>query len=76
MCVRGVNFASISNQMKNRKYHAVGTVPKSNIKIIERGKIDMPNTQIHARSPTWLGTYTSINQLVLWDQTSPFSLDF
>jgi hypothetical protein len=70
MCVRGVNVASVSNQMKNRKYHAIGTVPKSNI------KIDMPNTQIHERSPTWLGTYTSINQLVLWGQTSPFSLDF
>jgi hypothetical protein len=76
MCVRGVNFASVSNQMKNGKYHAIGTVPKSNIKIVERGKIDMPNTQIHECSPTWLGTYTSINQLVLWGQTSPFSLDF
>jgi len=25
--------------MKNRKYHTVGTVPKSNRKIVERGKI-------------------------------------
>jgi hypothetical protein len=46
MCVRGVNFASVSNQMKNGKYHAIGTVPKSNIKIVERGKIDMPNTRL------------------------------
>jgi hypothetical protein len=25
----------------------VGTVPKSNSKIVERGKIDTPNTQIY-----------------------------
>ena len=29
-----------SNNMKNNKYHTVGTVPKSNIKIVERGKIE------------------------------------
>jgi hypothetical protein len=33
--------------MKNNKYHAVETVPKSNRKIVERGKIDNSNTQIH-----------------------------
>jgi len=27
----------------------VRTVPKSNIKIVERGKIDIPNTKIHDR---------------------------
>ena len=27
--------------MKNEKYHTVGTVPKTNRKIIERGKIDI-----------------------------------
>jgi hypothetical protein len=26
--------------MENKKYHTVGTVSKSNAKIIERGKID------------------------------------
>jgi hypothetical protein len=25
--------------MKNKKYHSVETVPKSNIKIVQRGKI-------------------------------------
>jgi hypothetical protein len=25
--------------MKNKKYHTVGTISKSNIKIVERGKI-------------------------------------
>jgi hypothetical protein len=30
---------------KIRNYHSLGTVPKSNRKIIERGKIGIPNTQ-------------------------------
>jgi len=29
-------------KMENKKYHTVGTVPKSNRKIVERGKIDTP----------------------------------
>jgi hypothetical protein len=33
--------------MKNKKYHTVRTVPKSIRKIVERGKIDITNTQIH-----------------------------
>jgi hypothetical protein len=32
-------------------FYTVGTVPKSNIKIVERDKMDTPNTQIHDRSP-------------------------
>jgi hypothetical protein len=32
---------NVTNKLKNKKYHTVGTVPKSNIKIIERGKIDI-----------------------------------
>jgi hypothetical protein len=32
--------------MKNIKNHIVETLPKSNIKIADRGKIDTPNTQI------------------------------
>ena len=34
------------NKPKLNKYHSVGTIPKSNIKI-ERGKIDTTNTQKH-----------------------------
>jgi hypothetical protein len=30
---------SIVNKMTNKQYHTVGTIPKSNIKIVERGKI-------------------------------------
>ena len=33
--------------MKNKKYHTVGTIPKYNRKIVERGKIDTLN--IHKR---------------------------
>jgi hypothetical protein len=42
------------------KYHTVGTVLKSNIKIVERGKIDIYNTQIHDCPLSWLGTDPSI----------------
>jgi hypothetical protein len=38
------------NKMKNKKYHTVGKLPKSNIKIIERGKMDFSNTQIQDHS--------------------------
>jgi hypothetical protein len=30
------------NKMNNKQYHTVGTVPKSNRKIAESGKIDTP----------------------------------
>ena len=43
-----------------KKYCTVGTVPKSNIKIVERDKIDTPNTQIHDPTPSWVGTGTSV----------------
>jgi len=46
--------------MKNMKYHTVGTIPKYNRKIVERGKIDTPKTQIHDNPLTDIGTYTSI----------------
>ena len=34
------------------KYYTVGTVPKSNRKILERGKIDTPNTHKYMTSNT------------------------
>jgi hypothetical protein len=36
--------------MKNKKYHTVGTVPKSNRKIVEKSEIDSPNIYIHDHS--------------------------
>ena len=50
------------------------TIAKSNRKIVERGKIDTPNSQIHDRSISWFGTVTSVIsggvKLVLWAQSS------
>jgi hypothetical protein len=43
--------------MKNKKYHNVGTILKSNTKIVERGKIDTPNTQIHDKIDTLTHKY-------------------
>jgi len=40
----------MKKKMINKKYQTVGTTPKSNIKIVERGKIYTSNTQMHDRS--------------------------
>ena len=40
-------------------YHTVWTVPQSKWKILERGKIDTPYTQIHDHSLSWFGPYFS-----------------
>jgi hypothetical protein len=45
----------IRNQMKNTKYPTVRTISKSNIKTVERGIIDTPNTKTHENSISWLG---------------------
>jgi hypothetical protein len=42
----------------------VGTVPKSNRKIIERDKIDISNAQIHDRAFSFLVTGTSIPRTI------------
>ena len=47
------------NQTKNKEYNTVGTILKSNIKIVERGKIEALATQMHDCSLFWLGTGTS-----------------
>ena len=44
------HFFLFFNQMKNQKYYTIGTILKSNRKIVETGKIDTPNTYIHDRS--------------------------
>jgi hypothetical protein len=45
-----------------KKYCTVGTVPKSNIKIVERDKIDTPNTQIHDPTPSWVWLFMSSSE--------------
>jgi hypothetical protein len=61
------------------KYYTVGTVPKSNRKILERGKIDTPNTHKYDRSQSCLGTGTAINsggvKLVVLAHISPIISD-
>jgi hypothetical protein len=47
-------------QQQQNTWHAVGTVQKSDRKIVVRVKINIPNTQIQERSPSSLGTNTSI----------------
>jgi hypothetical protein len=42
--------------VKWKKYYPVGTIPKSNRKSVERGKLDTPNIQVHVRAPSWLIT--------------------
>ena len=57
--------------MNNKKYHTVGTIPISNIKLLDKGIIDTHYTQIHDPSDSWLGTYTSIqSSLFKTDVTS------
>jgi hypothetical protein len=48
------------NKRKNKKCHTVETVSKSNQNFIETGKIYTPNTHIHDRSLSLLGTGTSV----------------
>ena len=52
--LRRIFYSKYSIKMKNKTYHTVGTIPISNINIVERGKIDTlthkymtSNTQIH-----------------------------
>jgi hypothetical protein len=44
---------------KKNKYHIIGTVPKSDRKIVDRGKINTPDTIIHDRPLSMLGTGNS-----------------
>ena len=56
---------------KQNKIHIVATIPKSNIKIVERGKSDISSTQVHDRSQSmaWYRHFNNNNggdKLVLW----------
>ena len=42
------------------KFHAIGAIPKSNIKTIVRDQIDTTNMQLHDSSRSCLGTDTSM----------------
>ena len=61
------------DEVENKKYYNVEKVLKSNRKIVEKDEIDTVNTQIHARTVTWLRTGISIKsggvKLVVCAQT-------
>jgi hypothetical protein len=63
--------------MKNKKYHTLGKAPKSNEKIVERGKIYPLKIQILDRLPALFWAGISIKRgavkLVLGTQTTPLS---
>jgi hypothetical protein len=46
--------------VKNKNTTIVGTIPKFNRKIVEKGKTDTSNTQMDDGSLFWLDTGTSI----------------
>jgi len=48
------------NKRGKKKYHTVGTPPKSNQKIVEKDKIDTLNIHLYDRSLSWLGTEASM----------------
>ena len=62
--------------MKNKKYHTVGTIHKSDIKIVERGKMDTPNTEMHDRSLSWLDTGTSMKSFMSSNLHSKRNISF
>jgi hypothetical protein len=71
-------FNSYTIKLKKKKKHTLKSVLKYNLKIVERDKIDTPNTHVHDHSLSWLGTITSMKRgrakLVLWAKSFPNSL--
>jgi hypothetical protein len=64
LCIIPGNIKNTLNSTKlneiKRIYHTVGTVPKSNGKIIERCKIDAYDIHIHDHLLSYIGTVISI----------------
>jgi hypothetical protein len=62
--------------MTKKKYYTVGTVPKSNRKIVERNKT-ISLSEMHNLSLSSVGTGTPIKhgaaKLILWTQLFPVS---
>jgi len=52
--------SNVASKMENKIYYTVEIVPEFNRNIVERDKIDAPNTQKHGRSLSWFGTGTLI----------------
>jgi hypothetical protein len=56
--------ANIKNKEKSKNYHTVGTFPKSNRKIVEKGKTHTPYTQIHDHSLSWQDKHCSLKGMM------------
>ena len=50
--------------MKNKNTTLSEHIPKSNIKIVEIGKIDNPKMQIHDNALSWLSMHFNKNKTV------------
>jgi hypothetical protein len=59
---------------KIKKYHTIGTTTKSNVKIVNRGKVNITYTQVHNCGLSPLGSGTSIRirrvDTAFWTETS------
>ena len=60
ICIQTSYDQNVQLILKSYLHVVLGTTLISNRKIVERGKIDTPNTQIHEHSLSCLGTGTSI----------------
>ena len=69
-----VNYHYLYHNKNKKRYHAVGTVPKSNRKMVQRCKIDTPNTQIHARLVQGFQYKVVVFMKLLMDTTTPLPL--
>ena len=59
----------VNNKLKNQQYHSVRTVPKSNMNIVEKGKIDTLTRKF--RPLTFQTWYMHFNKKKMWHgQTS------
>ena len=62
------------NLLYSDKMNNTNTIPKSNLKMVERDNIDTPKTQIHDCELSRFGTGTAIKcggiKLILWFQIS------
>jgi hypothetical protein len=57
------NRLSCVSNMESKNYYTAETILKSNRQIVDQGKIDTLNTQIHDCSLSCLGTGTSIRRV-------------
>jgi hypothetical protein len=65
LCSRSSNEWAELFSWNKKQVKAYHIIPKSNIKAVERGTIDTPNTQTHDRSLSWVNIHTSLKVMRL-----------